>query len=360
MKHYYQVKLNASKGLTLIELIIAMSLGLFLLAGAVQIVIASKQTYQMNRDHSWMQENARFAIDTLTKDIRMAGYWGCNNDASSIANTLNAGSGYYLNFLDAIGGYDGDQNAFPNTEFPTADRPTLSSGSLPKSDVIIISRADSDGEFTVSSHNPNSAVINIVSTHPYSKGKILVITNCTKTAIFQTTGNQSNKFNHNTGSSASPGNCTQKIRFPVICSNANSAGNPPYDFDSDGQAVVMAALANGYYIDTASSGLPVLYRKFLDNASGIANEQLAQGIESLQLMYGEDISGDGISNRFVAADNVTDWTKVMAVKLHLLTRSLTQSATEPQVFRFSGTSYTPTDKYLRQEFTSTVKIRNRG
>ena len=122
----------------------------------------------------------------------------------------------------------------------------------------------------------------------------------------------------------------------------------------------MAALSNGYYIDTASSGLPVLYRKFLDNASGIANEQLAQGIESLQLMYGEDISGDGISNRFVAADNVTDWTKVMAVKLHLLTRSLTQSATEPQVFRFSGTSYTPTDKYLRQEFTSTVKIRNRG
>lgn len=357
---------SKNKGLTLVELMIAMGLGLFLLAGAIQVLVSSKQTYQFNENLTWMQENARYAMTVLTKDIRMAGYWGCNNNSSSIANTLNTGGGWYTDFGQDIRGYDGDQAVFPSTDFPVADVPSLSSGSLPKSDVVIITRGDSSAEYLVTGHNPKSAVISIDGSHPYSAGKILVISNCTKTAIFQTTGNNSIKFGHNTGT-GTPGNCTQKIRFPVICSNANQPGNPEYDFDADGQAKVMAAISNGYYIDTASSGLPVLHRKYLNNAAGVDAEQVAQGIESIQLTYGENLAADGsedlednAANRYVTADLVSDWSKVLSVKVHVLTRSITETASESQQFRFVGNDYMPKDRYLRQEFISTVKIRNRG
>ena len=362
MKHNIQYGVvQNNKGLTLVELMIAMGLGLFLLAGAIQVLMTSKQTYQLNSDLSWMQENARYAIDALTRDIRMAGYWGCNNEASSTANTLNPGSEWYSNFTDAIGGYDGDQAGYPTTTFPIASLPAFSGPNMPLSDVVIISRGDSDNEFLVTSHNPNSAVIGIDGSHPYSKGKILVISNCSKTAIFQTTGNNSIKFGHNSGS-GSPGNCTQKIRFPVVCSNANQPGNPAYDFDADGQAKVMAAIANGYYVNTANSGLPVLFRKFLDNSSGTDDEQLAQGIENIQITYGEALTtdDDSIADRYVNADDVSDWLNVVSVKIHVLARSITEITSEHQKFRFVGDDYTPLDNYLRQEFTSTVKIRNRG
>ena len=359
---------SKNKGLTLIELMIAMGLGLFLLAGAVQVLVSSKQTYQFNENLTWMQENARYAIGLLTKDIRMAGYWGCNNSSATIANTLNSGSGWYTDFGQDIRGYDGDQAAYPSGDFPVANVPALSSGSLPKSDVVIITRGDSSAEFLVTGHNPNAAVIDIDGSHPYTEGKILVISNCTKTAIFQTTGNNQIKFGHNTGSGA-PGNCTKMFRFPVVCSNANQPGNPAYDFDSDGQAKVMAAISNGYYIDTASSGLPVLYRKYLNNDAGVDAEQLAQGIESIQLTYGENLVAEGAenddgsdnaANRYVTADLVTSWDVVLSVKIHVLARSITETASEPQQFRFMGNDYIPKDNYLRQEFISTVKIRNRG
>ena len=67
------------RGLTLVELMIAMLLGLFLLGGLLQIFISSKQTYRMQEGLSRLQENGRFAIDFMARDIRLAGYKGCSS-----------------------------------------------------------------------------------------------------------------------------------------------------------------------------------------------------------------------------------------------------------------------------------------
>ena len=64
-------------GMTLIEIMIALLIGAFLLGGVLQIFIGSKQTYRMQEGLSRLQENGRFALDFLARDIRMAGYWGC-------------------------------------------------------------------------------------------------------------------------------------------------------------------------------------------------------------------------------------------------------------------------------------------
>ncbi|WP_027707094.1 PilW family protein [Zooshikella ganghwensis] len=65
---------NKQKGLSLIELMIALVLGLLLVAGVIQIFLGTSQTYRLTGDIARVQENARFALDILARDIRMAGY----------------------------------------------------------------------------------------------------------------------------------------------------------------------------------------------------------------------------------------------------------------------------------------------
>ncbi|MGI0117280.1 PilW family protein [Zooshikella sp. RANM57] len=66
--------LKKQSGLSLIELMIALVLGLLLLAGVLQVFLGSSQTYRLTGDLARAQENGRFALDMLTRDIRMAGY----------------------------------------------------------------------------------------------------------------------------------------------------------------------------------------------------------------------------------------------------------------------------------------------
>src|SRR5690606_26200737 len=72
-----QSSFNRQQGMTLIEIMIALLIGAFLLGGVLQIFINSKQTYRMQEGLSRMQENGRFAMEFLEHDLRMAGFWGC-------------------------------------------------------------------------------------------------------------------------------------------------------------------------------------------------------------------------------------------------------------------------------------------
>ena len=92
------MKYNAYQtGMTLIEIMIALLIGAFLLGGVLQIFSGSQQTYRMQENLSRLQENGRFAMDFLAHDIRMAGYWGClsgtNIDITGADNNAVAGDG---------------------------------------------------------------------------------------------------------------------------------------------------------------------------------------------------------------------------------------------------------------------------
>lgn len=64
-------------GMTLIEIMIALLIGAFLMGGVLQIFVSSRQTNRMQESLSRLQENGRFAMEFISKDIRRAGYWGC-------------------------------------------------------------------------------------------------------------------------------------------------------------------------------------------------------------------------------------------------------------------------------------------
>lgn len=345
-------------GLSLVELMIAMVLGAVLMAGVLQVFITSKQTFNLTEEMGWIQENARYAVGFVAEDVRMAGYYGCASRASTTANVLKDSSNSWVtDFGKGIYGYDGDSATFPTATFPRPVTATLPSG-LPKTDVFTIHKADLDNSFQVTGHNANSAVIDIQGTHDFPAGTILIVSDCHHSAIFQTTGNQSNKANHNTGNSVSPGNCTKGLGLPVVCT-ANGTG---YTYKSD--AFLMRALGHAYYINTASNGVPALFRESL-NSGGVATtkEELIQGVENMQVTYGLDSDGDNIPNRYVAASSVAaaDWEqKIVSIRVTMLLRSLTELAKDSQPFNYLGTSYTPTDKYVRRVFSTTIKLRNRG
>jgi len=82
--------MNKQSGFSLVEIMIALLIGLFLLGGILQMFSASQQTYRMQRNLARLQENGRLALDFLARDIRMAGYWGClsgtNTDIAGVDN----------------------------------------------------------------------------------------------------------------------------------------------------------------------------------------------------------------------------------------------------------------------------------
>ena len=76
------------RGFSLVELMVAITLGAILLGGAVTLFVNNRETYNVTNDLARLQETARFAMDTIIKDLRMAGYFGCHNRLDAVENNL--------------------------------------------------------------------------------------------------------------------------------------------------------------------------------------------------------------------------------------------------------------------------------
>lgn len=71
-------------GMTLIELMVALGIGSFLMIGAVTVYMESRSTFRVTESVARLQENARFTLDRLEPDIRMASYWGLTTRPSKV------------------------------------------------------------------------------------------------------------------------------------------------------------------------------------------------------------------------------------------------------------------------------------
>ncbi len=78
-------------GFSLVELLIAMALGLILTAGMIAVFSGNKRTSEVTTAMANMQESARFALQAIATDIRHAGFQGCLGiDNGSIADGTDA------------------------------------------------------------------------------------------------------------------------------------------------------------------------------------------------------------------------------------------------------------------------------
>ncbi|MCP3675718.1 MAG: pilus assembly protein PilW, partial [Gammaproteobacteria bacterium] len=69
--------MKKQRGISIVEIMIAVTISLILLAGIGQIYLSNKQTYRMTDAVSRLQESGRFAMNFITQSVRSAGHWGC-------------------------------------------------------------------------------------------------------------------------------------------------------------------------------------------------------------------------------------------------------------------------------------------
>lgn len=364
-----------ASGFSLVEMMIAMTLGVFLLGGLIQIFLNSKDSYRMLANLSRVQENGRIALDMMSKDLRMAGFLPCKIKAGQVANVLKNGDSWYLDFFNgALKGYEGGVSTFPTG---IADEGTDPGDRVAGSDAIVILGGGNE-LYSVASHNAPSAQFDLDrNRETLEDGDIVLVCDATTASLFQMTGPTGTNSNvvHNTGLN-SPGNCTKYLGYPSP-SPCNDATGPldgtAHTFGTDATLVKFDGRA--YFIGVSQAGTSnALYKQSLINTNGTIGtsaEELVEDVDSMQILYGEDNDGDDEVEHYLTADLVSDWNDVVSVRVGLLVRSpdnFRRGETDTKTYNVaatqiasSGTTVThAADRRIRQVFTTTVKIRNRG
>lgn len=363
---------DKQRGLSLVELMIALVLGLVLSAGVFQVFTNSSQTYQLSDSLSNMQENVRFAVGRLQYETRMAGYKGCL--IGQPFNNLNTGgTGYDASIYGGqpVAGWEAAgtdlEDEYTNDDFASAANLTqatagallpaaLNGSVLPGSDVIVVNNA-SVANVTLTGNpgaNANTIVTNGNTGIPAGKILMAVTSDCSGGDIFQKS-NAANSVSLTKGSGQDPGNQT-----PV-----NNGFNATYD----NQATIYEFTSTAFFIGTGVSGDPSLFMRRLDAGDPFGNVELVEGVENMQVLYGVTNPGGETVVNYVSADTVGNWADVASVRIALLLRSddgvqdggrEAGEAPVARVYNLLGTQITTeADDRARMVGNLTVGIRNR-
>jgi type IV pilus assembly protein PilW len=80
---------GSQRGLTLVELMIALGLGLLLVAGVGAVYLGSSQTYRVSQDGARIQESGRYALDVIGRSLRQAGYLNVPSNPAAAMPTFS-------------------------------------------------------------------------------------------------------------------------------------------------------------------------------------------------------------------------------------------------------------------------------
>lgn len=334
-------------GFTLIELMIAMLLGLIVIAGVVSVFLGTQQSYRANVALGDVQDGSRVAFDMMSRDIRDAGLTGCySSGVANVANVLNTGpngtgADWWANWGNTIHGYT---PASATTK--TAD-PALTSLSAPQvagTDSLQLLGA-SDTSYNIASHTPSTSTFTLNETSStLAVGDVIMVCDPNHAVITQIT-----KYNpalpvsfSDTTSGVTPGNCSIGLAFPTVCTPSGTA----YTYAANSQLARLTAV--DWYIGTytmAGGGSGVsLYRADLENHSGVATvvaQEMVRNVSAMALAYHQAPSAT-----FLPASGITNWAAVDSVQVTLTLQS---------TFQLASTSMKP----ISRTFTATSTLRNR-
>ncbi len=360
-------------GFSMVELMVAMVIGLMILAAVSTVLVNSKKNYTTQDSLARLQENARFTMQILTRDLRMAGYFGCADDISSVNNQLNPTAANFSVF-------DTD-NPIEGSESGAAWSPSNTSlGFTPLAGTDAIAMRFLAGDsIAVTREMPRpSAAVQVDKDSGLANGEIIMIADCSSADIFQITNlnTSNNTFDlvaHNWGE-GTPGNAGNDTSDP------GAKLSKAYGTD----AQIMRFNSVAYYIRPNANGQPALYRRTLitnatAGSSTPTDQELVEGIEDLEILYGVDSAGnDGVPDIYKTAAAVAgDWNKVVAVRFGIVARALANADNQQGNEKQYGTDrytagldvdgvpstveFTPsseTDRYQRRVFRTTVVMRN--
>lgn len=291
---------HRAAGFSLVELMIALLIGLIVVGGAVSLFITNRQTSRTTENLSRMQENARVAFEMMSRDIREAAGTPCakNIPVANVVNNSTAPANWWANWGDGILGYD-DNQPFPNAPFGSGDAQRVAG-----TDAIEIKSGSATPGVTVVAHNPSSAEFHLnTNQHHFEDGDVVMVCDYVQAAITQITNSSSSNSNvvHNPGNTVSPGNCTKGLGYPPLCSSTNGT---PYTYKPNSLVVKLSAAR--WYVGNNDRNGRSLYR-----ADRNGGQEVADGISNLQLRY---LAGD---QYLPASSPLVAWKDVTAVEVAL-------------------------------------------
>lgn len=354
------------RGQSLIQVLVAVAIGMVLLLGVGQIFLGSNETYRSNDALARIQENGRFASEFLSYDLHHAGFLGCDAaEYPSVNNIIDldrmsneAASAVDPDLEDSIRGYTVEDDGSLPAEL--VDLGLDTSGVLPGTDVVVVRRAAPCGGGRVSdpmSQYQGPIDVSDAIACGFIEGDVVLITDCQRADLFRITDNSAGGGGGHGGGGGGTGGDNQL----VFSGNLNGPDGGPgelgrrYAEDAHAYRFVTSI----YYIAENPENRPALYRDRLLGGD-LVSEELVEGIESLAFEYGEDTNGDRTADDYRREDDVVDWVDVVSVRYELVSRSSEDGLTEdPQTYRLGGQQVTADDNRLRRVFGSTAAIRNR-
>ena len=330
--------LRRQHGVTLVELMVALALGLLITVAMLKVYVDASRMYRFNEGLARVQENGRFALEFIRRDARVAGFWGCYSDAE-LNNGISTGSDAYIN-VDA-GHIDGtDDDSGDSITFRSA----TGSGALVTADM-----SEAGDNVTVDSAS-NLKIDMAVLISDCDNGDIFQVTGISGTSLLAHAAGTSSNDSANLSKAYASGSRVYQARQSTFCIAPGADPSQP----------ALRRLINP--ADGEICGKP---------KESPAGDELIEGVENMQVLYGEDTdeTADNTANRYVPwSDNAEELNpdRIVSVRLSLLVRSINDNlTTDLSPYTFPSwvnppTLTTPTDRHLRKVFTTTITLRNKA
>jgi type IV pilus assembly protein PilW len=321
---------HSIKGFTLVELMIALSIGLVLFAGVMSIFVGMRTTTAETSSYGELQENGRFAVSVLTDDLLRQNFWG------DLANTISS-SNLIATPAQPINGCVGE--GVNNATFPQAVGPFRALWGKTIDNIA----SNPLGCFTMPSNTRNMVGSDVI---------------------------QLKRVIANPVAATSAGNYYLTANLSSGGIFANGAAVPAID-----NSRLWQYQHHVYYIREVSVGgrwVPVLMQGRLANF-GMNFAPIIDGIEKIRFMYGVDtdtdpnLPGYGIVNGYISADSMTQslWdnaggSRILSVKVFVLARGAVpdNKYENTSTYQLGDLSYTVNDNFRRLLFSSTVTLYN--
>ncbi|GGY80616.1 pilus assembly protein PilW [Cellvibrio zantedeschiae] len=349
-------------GLSLVELMISVTLGLLLMAGVVQMFISSNRVFGTQQDLSRIQETGRLGVEFIGRDLRMASFSGCRNTVieqgtSRIADPLTNPPGNSLglvglhrNFTEGLHGYSIDSSG--GHDLPTGISTDLgSSFTVARDSDIIVIRGGNERGMLVKKVNTATEVYGYsdqsLDTNNCIEGlcnnSIAVVSNCRNGRVFKL--------------STSPTITSGEVTL----THADSwiVTDPSNDIYTQGSITPIHTIA--YFVATSATPLgnttPSLWQK-IDNEPAV---EILQGVERLGLLYMVKPTASKPNPPYEVAADVDTWDLISSVQAEIVVRGDKPFELDsPQSYPFRTGTITPTDRYMRKVFKATFSLRSRN
>lgn len=304
---------SAMRGLSLVELMISMVLGLLVVGSAVAIFISNRQTYRATEGVGRVQENGRMAFELMARDLREAGGNACGNsergEPLKLVNVLNTpATQWWTNWNNGAVGYEG--------AIPVGSPANRVAGT----DAIDLMSGDMSSSATVSAHDVANANITLNTVdHGLTASDVVIVCDYRQASMFQISAVAGAVIRHANGA-GTPGNCSRGLGYgnPALCT---PAGRPyqygPNPADTLASATVVRMHPVRWYVGTVAGGGRSLFRRTVINTTGtlaVRDQEIAQGVNDMQLQY---LLPGGAGYVDASAVPAARWSEVTAVRIVL-------------------------------------------